>query len=75
MFYKSKLVGTNVFHKLFVPTHTFVAKKDVFCHDKHVFVATTPLLQLLSGKTFVATNMILMAAPASDSFLCFCFHP
>ena len=39
-----------------------------------VFVAT-PLLQLLSGKTFAVTNVILTAARANDSFLCFLFSP
>jgi len=36
--------------------HTFVSTKDVFCRDKHAFVATK----------FIATKMILVAAPASD---------
>ena len=37
--------------------HTFVATKDVFCR-KIMFVAT--------NKTFVATKMIIVAAPAND---------
>ena len=36
--------------------HAFVSTKDVFCRDKHAFVATK----------FIATKMILVAAPASD---------
>ena len=37
--------------------HTFAARKHVFCRDKHVFCR---------HKTFVATKMILVAAPAND---------
>ena len=44
---------------------TFVATKDFFCRNKHVFVAT-------SDKTFVATKMILVAAPASDIVMVRC---
>ena len=42
--------------------HTFVTTKNVFCHDK----------------TFVATKMILLAAPTNDSPICdnlFCPYP
>ena len=38
--------------------NSFVATKDVFCHDKHVFVMTKP---------FVLTKMLLVAAPANDN--------
>ena len=40
--------------------HTLVATKDVFCHDKPVFVT------IKHDKTFVATKMIFVAAPAND---------
>ena len=39
--------------------HTFVATKDVVCRNKHVFVCC--------DKTFVTTNIILVAAPANDN--------
>ena len=41
--------------------HTFVATKDVLCHNKHVFAA-----HVCHDKTSVMTKMILMAAPAND---------
>ena len=62
----------------------FVAAKQVFCHDKSMLVTTKHLshkhnfdmTKVLSwqayfccDKTFVATKMILVAAPTSDSFL------
>ena len=59
-------------------TYFCLEKKRVLCHDKHVFVVfvvTKPLLQLLSGKTFVVTKRMLMAARANDSFLYFLFSP
>ena len=37
----------------------FVATKDVFCRDKRMFDT--------QSKTFLATKMILVAAPANDS--------
>ena len=43
--------------------YTFVATKDVFCCDKHVFVATNICWQ----NFFVVTKTILVAAPASDT--------
>ena len=53
-------------------THTFVATKYVFCRDKHdkhvlqIFVAT----KVFRDKhIFVATKIILVAAPADDSSL------
>ena len=36
-----------------------------FCHDKHTFVADS----VCRDKTFVATKMLLVAAPASDTIL------
>ena len=48
--------------------HTFVATKDVFCRDKHVFAA----YHFCRHKTFVATKMILVAAPANGVVQC-CF--
>ena len=36
--------------------HAFVATKDVFCRNKHVFVVT-----------FVAVKIILVAAPTNDN--------
>ena len=38
----------------------FVATKDVFCRDKHKH-------GFCRDKTFVATKMILVAAPANDT--------
>ena len=35
MFVATKLLSQQVY--------TFVATKDLFCHDKHVFVTTKPL--------------------------------
>ena len=52
--------------------HLFVATKHVFCSDKfcrgkHAFVLTSFCLdKLLSRQTFVATKMVLVAAPAKD---------
>ena len=43
-----------------------VATKDVFCDDKHAFVATK---RVCRDKTFVATKMVLVAAPANDTLL------
>ena len=37
------------------------------CRDRHVFVAT----DICGTKTFVATEMILMSAPANDNFFFF----
>ena len=57
-------VGTKVClsrkHKTFVATNICCDKS--FCHDKHTFVATKDVVC-----AFVATKMILVAAPASDS--------
>ena len=50
--------------RICVDKHIFVATKDVFCRDKHVF-ATKPLSRVCH-KTFVATKMILVVAPAND---------
>ena len=51
---------------------TFVETKDVFCRDKHVFVATNTCLSremhVCFDKTFVATEMILVAPPANDRY-------
>ena len=44
--------------------HTFVATKDVFCHDIHVFAATK--VSLSRQDMFVAIKIILMAARAVD---------
>ena len=50
----------------------------MFCHDKHVLVATKVSLSrkkfcrdkimCVCDKSFVATKMILVAAPAGDTF-------
>ena len=58
--------------------HTVVAAKDVFCRDKsklvetkkhvwrtHTFVVTKDVF--CRDKSFVATKMILLAAPANDT--------
>ena len=45
--------------------HTFVITKDMFCHDKHMFVVTK--ISLSWQNFFVATEMIPVAAPASDT--------
>ena len=57
-------VATNIFCRDKKPNifcrdkHTSVATKDVFYRDKHMYVAKN---------MYVATKMILVAAPASDS--------
>ena len=66
---QQNIVTANVIllrQKFCCSKHTFVMTKDVFCHDKHVFVVT---------------KMMLVAAPASDSFEdkrgiggCLCFR-
>ena len=43
--------------------HTFVATTGVLCRDKHVVATNT----CLSQQIFVATKMILAAAPVSDT--------
>ena len=56
--------------------HTFVVEtKDVICRDRHVFVATKLCLSrqkyqayFFRNKTFVATKIILVAAPANDTY-------
>ena len=67
------LVATKIFCR---GKYTFVATKDVFCHDKHVFVTwlsrqtrVPPPFQtrVCRDKTFVATKVILVAAPANNS--------
>ena len=56
---------------VFVATkHVFVETKDVFCRDKRMLVETKRLsrqTRVCLEKTFVATKIILVAAPASDS--------
>ena len=47
--------------------HTFVVTKDMFCCNKHVFCHDK---QVCHDKFFVATKMILVAAPANDRILC-----
>ena len=42
--------------------HRFVTTKHVFCRDKRMLVAT----KICRDKTFVATKMRLVAAPAND---------
>ena len=42
--------------------HTFVMMKDMFCHDKHIFVVINTCL---SQQSFVATKMVLVAAPTN----------
>ena len=37
----------------------------MFCHDKHTFVVTEDVF--CSDKSFVATKLILVAAPTNDS--------
>ena len=52
---------------------TFVAailrlSQQKFCHNKHTFVLTKDVLsQACCYKTFVASTIILVAAPANDS--------
>ena len=49
--------------------HNFVATKHVFSHDKGMLVATKLLSQqniFVTIKCFVATKIILVAAPAND---------
>ena len=71
--------------------HVFVSTKHVFCRDKSTLVATKISWQqkdvainvlwlqtrVCRHKTFVATKMILVAAPATDSLFsrccCCCF--
>ena len=52
----------------------FVTTKHVFCHDKSMPVETKLLLpgqtRVCCDKTFVATKMILVAAPANDNIGC-----
>ena len=53
---QKNIVATNVLfvqQKFCCSKHTFVMTKDVFCYDKHMFVMT---------------KMILVAAPANDTF-------
>ena len=68
----------------FVTTNIVLSRpKDVFCHDKHVcrdkhaFVATKVLsrqTRVCRNKSFVATKMLFVAAPASDSLLVDCIQ-
>ena len=61
----------------YVYRHNFVvAMKDVFCHDKHMFVVTKIMFvatKICRNKSMpvatkdVLTKMILVAAPASDT--------
>ena len=56
------LVGTKLLSqqiRVCRDKQTFVATKDVFCRDKHMFDT--------QSKTFVATKIMLVAAPANDS--------
>ena len=77
-----EFVATNTClsgQKLFLHRHTFVATKDVFCRDKHVLVATKCDKKVNRDKimfvatnisrdtSFVATKIILVAAPADDN--------
>ena len=80
-FYRDKHVFVTTIHvfcrdkSMLVANRTFVATfvaTEIFCHDKHNFVATktfvTASIFLSRQKTcFVATKMILVAAPANDS--------
>ena len=66
--------ATGIFFRNKTFCHTFVATKEVFCCDKHMFVMTK----------LVATKMILVAAPTNDTSLhqlkhlsvpCLSIHP
>ena len=51
--------------------HVFVATKihlsqQNFCHNKHTFVTTEDLVCVCRNENFVATKMILVAAPGND---------
>ena len=53
-------VATNICHNKhnFVATRCVLSQQMCVCHDKHVFCG---------DKTFVATKMMLVAAPANDT--------
>ena len=52
--------------EIFVKTNLILSWQQL-CHDKHIFVATKDVFCVCHDKTFVATKMILVAAPANDS--------
>ena len=62
-------VATNtsfVATKVCLSRQNICSDKIMFCLDKHTFVATN----ICREKSFVATKIILVAAPANDTFPC-----
>ena len=64
-------VATNVcrdmfcHHKNILSWRTYFFSRQNFCHDKHTFVATKHAF--CRDKSFVATKLILVTAPANDT--------
>ena len=59
----------NLSRQIFVATNIFLLRQN-FCRDKHTFVATKDVF--FQKTCFVATKIILVAAPANDSLLLAC---
>ena len=58
---------TKLFSRQIFVAANIAFSRQKFCPDKHTFVATNMCLSR-QNTSFVATKMILVAAPANDSF-------
>ena len=71
--YKHVFVATKVCldKQRFVVATNIILSQQIFCHDKHIFVAANDVFcrdkHVLSQLNFVATKQILVAAPANDT--------